>query len=152
MRALFIVLHAIIVQSPAVTLVANPQRVHQVCGPGAFDACTLFVAYRLDMQCSSAGGPAAMHGSVTFRPLIFAYDIRQIPHELMHVDDVRLFALDYVKESESLAFASPAECDEAARRLTAGFGEKMREFALRSNMLRHPSIYGRSTIPAADGR
>ena len=153
MRVLFILLQAVIVQPPSATIVPTLQGLHEVCGPGAFDACTLFVAYRLDVHCVTGERGAAMNASVTFKPMVLLHDIRQMPHELMHVDDVRTFAAQYVGELESRTFESDRLCEEEALRLTAGFGDRIRGFARRSNLMRHPSLRaGRSTISATDGR
>ena len=143
MRAisLLILLQAVAVQPQTPTLVSSLQRLHDICGSGAdFDACTLFVAYKLDIKCAAGREWTTMNASVIFRPLIFLYNIRQLPHEQLHIGDVRLYASQYVDEIETLRFASTNDCEEEARRLTGGFGAKMHEFARRSNLERHPSL------------
>jgi hypothetical protein len=81
-----------------------------------------------------------MNASVTFRPLILLHNIRQLPHELLHIDDVRLFATRYVDAIGQRTFASDGECEVEAARLADGFQAKMREFARRSNLERHPIL------------
>ena len=153
MRVLLILLQAVVVQPPATSIVSSLQNLHEICGPGAFDACTLFVAYKLDVQCVTRNGARAMNASVTFRPMIFAYNIRQLPHEMLHVDDVRNFAAEYVHAIEAAPFESDQACRERASTLTDGFGDRIREFALRSNLERHPMLRaGRSTMPHVEGR
>jgi hypothetical protein len=153
MRVLLILLQAVVVQPPATSIVSSLTRLHDICGPGSFDACTRFVAYRLDVQCVTRSGEPAMNASVTFRPMIFVYNIRQLPHEMLHVDDVRLFASQYVNQIESVPLKSDQECQEQSIRLAAGFGDRIREFALRSNLERHPILRtGRSTMPHVEGR
>jgi hypothetical protein len=72
---------------------------------------------------------------------------------LLHVDDVRHFSLQYVNALESVPLTSDRECYEESIRLAAGFGDRMREFALRSNLERHPILRARgSTMPHVDGR
>ncbi|HYS56378.1 MAG TPA: hypothetical protein VER58_21680 [Thermoanaerobaculia bacterium] len=93
---------------------------------------------------------AAMNASVTFKPMMLLHDIRQIPHELLHVEDVRTFASQYVDEIQSLEFQSDRECEQESLRLSSDFGVRMRGFARRSNLMRHPIL--RSTISATDGR
>ena len=94
-----------------------------------------------------------MNASVTFRPMIFVYNIRQLPHEMLHVDDVRVFSSQYVNQIESVPLKSDQECREQSIRLAAGFGDRIREFALRSNLERHPILrVGRSTMPHVEGR
>ncbi len=150
MRVLFILLQAVIVQPPSTTIVANLPGLHDVCGSAAnYDACTLFVAYRLNVTCREA----QMNASVTFKPMVFLYNLGQLPHEQLHIDDLKRFASQYVGGLEARTFASNTECEEESIRLAAGFGSKMREFALRSNLERHPILRaGRSTIPHVEGR
>lgn len=153
MRVLLILLQAVIVQPPATSIVPSLQGLHEICGPGSFDACTLFVAYKLDVQCVTRNGAPAMNASVTFRPMVFVYNIRQLPHEMMHVEDVRHFSSQYVDTIASVPFRSDAECREESSRLIAAFGDRIREFALRSNLERHPILRaGRSTMPHVEGR
>ena len=153
MRVLPILLQAVIVQPPATTLVSSLHNLHEICGPGPFDACTRFVAYKLDVQCVTRDGAPAMNASVTIRPMIFLYNIRQLPHEMLHVEDVRRFSSQYAEEIASVALTSDAQCHEESMRLSAGFGDRVREFALRSNLERHPMLRaGRSTMPHIEGR
>jgi len=86
-------------------------------------------------------------------PMVFVYNIRQLPHEMMHVEDVRHFSSQYVDTIASVPFRSDAECREESSRLIAAFGDRIREFALRSNLERHPILRaGRSTMPHVEGR
>jgi len=148
MRAILMLLQAVIVQPPSATIVPTMQRLHEICGTAIdYDACTLFVAYRLDVTCDAK----RLNASVTFRPMILLHNVRQLPHEKLHVDDVRLFASQYACELEKQVFASNEECQEESIRLAAGFGAKMREFALRSNLARHPQLR-RSTMAPVEGR
>jgi hypothetical protein len=141
MRILLILLQAVIVQPPATTIVSSLQRLHEICGPGSFDACTRFVGYKLDVQCVTRDGVPAMNASVTFRPMIFVYNIRKMPHEMLHVDDVRHFSSLYTDAITSVRYQSEEECQENSNRLRSGFGDRIREFALRSNIERHPQEY-----------
>ena len=153
MRVLLILLQAVIVQPPATSIVSSLPRLHEICGPGSFDACTRFVAYKLDVQCVTRAGVPAMNASVTFRPMIFVYNIRQLPHEIMHVEDVRRFSSQYVDGVASVPFTSDQECQDESIRLAAAFGDRVREFALRSNLERHPTLRaGRSTMPHVERR
>jgi len=153
MRVLLILLQAVIVQPPATSIVPTLQGLHEICGQGAFDACTLFVAYKLDVQCVTRNGAPAMNASVTFRPMVFVYNIRQLPHEMLHVEDVCQFSSQYVDSIASVPFKSDQECHDESIRLAAGFVDRIREFALRSNLERHPILRaGRSTMPHVEGR
>ena len=153
MRVLLILLQAVIVQPPATSIVPSLQSLHDICGDGNFDACTLFVAYRLDVQCVTRNGTPAMNASVTFRPLVFVYNIRQLPHEMLHVEDVRHFSSQYVDAIATVPLQSDQECRAQSMQLAAAFGDRIREFALRSNLERHPTLRaGRSTMPHVEGR
>jgi len=126
MRVLLILLQAVIVQPPSIAIVSSLQRLHDICGPGSFDACTRFVGYKLDVQCVTRNGAPAMNASVTFRPMIFVYNIRQLPHEMVHVEDVRHFSSLYADAIASVPYQSNAECHADADRLTAAFGDRIR--------------------------
>ena len=130
-----------VVQPPTAVLVSTLEKLHALCGPdGEFDACTRFVAYRLQATCLPQGASASINASVTFKPLIYLYNIRQLPHEQLHIDDIRGFAASYVAEIESLRFASREQCEAEALQAVGEFGTTMRQFAIRSNRLRHPSL------------
>jgi hypothetical protein len=119
---------SVIVQPPLVKAVSLPW-VHTACGDGAdFDACTQFVAYRLNASCDGS----KIHASVTFRPLIFVYNFQQMTHEWAHIDDVRTYCAGYVNDLEQRRFETESECRDAATLASATFGERMREFAGRS--------------------
>lgn len=125
----------VLVQPPMVTLTPL-YRVHQACGAeGEFDACTLFVAYRLEARCFAQ----TITATVTFRPWILLHNMHQLSHEQLHIEDIRTFASAYVTDIEQISFETPSQCEDAATAASAGFGEKMREFARRSNAERHPS-------------
>lgn len=94
-----------------------------------------------------------MNASVTFRPLIFLYNIRQLPHEQAHISDVKQFASEYADSLGKNVFTSNTACEDESFRLAAGFGGKMHELALRSNLERHPNLRTRrSTMPSVEGR
>jgi hypothetical protein len=106
--------------------------VHSACGnEGDFEACTRFVAYRLDAECAGR----KLHASVTFRPVVFVFDLHQLTHEYTHVDDVRAYATEYASQIEEMTFDSDEQCRDAALSAAGRFGETMREFAGRS--MRH---------------
>jgi hypothetical protein len=130
-----------VVQAPTAVLVSTLTKLHTLCGPdGEFDACTRFVAYHLQATCLPQGASASINASVTFKPLIYLYNIRQLPHEQLHIDDIRGFAASYVAEIERLRFASREQCEAEALQAVSEFGTTMRQFATRSNRLRHPSL------------
>ncbi|HEY3054015.1 MAG TPA: hypothetical protein VGK04_11580 [Thermoanaerobaculia bacterium] len=107
---------------------------------GEYDACTRFVAYRLETTCVARGNSSSIQARATFRPWILLHNPEQLSHELLHIDDVRRLVEIYVAEVEQPAFDSSAQCQSEALRAMSGFGDKMREFALRSNLERHPML------------
>lgn len=141
MIAAFIVLPigaAEVVSQPAVVKLVSLGRVHDACGSDReFDACTRFVAYELDASCDSQG---KLRASVTFRPMIFLYNIQQLTHEQVHIEDIRRFAEAYVTDIEQKSFETESRCRDAAQLAMDHFGTTMRGFAVRSNLQRHPLL------------
>jgi hypothetical protein len=126
----------VLVQPPSVSLVPL-HRVHEACGSeGDFDACTLFVAYRLEATCHGQ----SITATVTFRPLILLHNIHQLSHEKLHIEDIRGFATAYVSDIEQNAFETPSQCQAEALAAERRFAETMRGFARHSNAVRHPTL------------
>ena len=118
----------VIVQTPVVKLVSL-DRMHSVCGESHdFEACTVFVSYRLDAQCQSQ----KIEASVTFRPMILLHDGKAISHEYLHIDDFREYAAAYVTDIEQKRFETDALCRSDAQAAIDAFPEMMREFSKRS--------------------
>jgi hypothetical protein len=126
-----------VVVEPVVVKLVSLDRVHDVCGSGVLDACTRFVAYRLDAACDSHG---TLHASVTFRPMIFLYNIQQLTHEKLHIEDIRRFADAYVTDIEQKPFETESQCRDAATIAMDHFDATMQSFAVRSNLERHPLL------------
>jgi len=139
--AAFIVLPigaAAVVVQPVVVKLVPLNRVHDACGSDReFDACTRFVAYELDASCDSHG---ALRASATFRPMIFLYNIQQLTHEKLHIEDIRRFADAYVTDIEQKSFETESQCHAAAQLAMDHFEATMRGFAERSNRERHRSL------------
>ena len=127
-----------VVVQPVVVKLVSLDRVHGACGSEReFDACTRFVAYGLDATCDTRG---ALTASITFRPMIFLYNIQQLTHEKVHIEDIRRFADAYVTEIEQKSFETETQCRAEARLAMNNFGETLRGFAERSNLERHPLL------------
>lgn len=128
---------------PAVTkLVPTVEHLRQWCSANnaRFDACTVFVAYRLQASCASAGPSWSMHPSATFRPMIMLHNIQQLTHEKIHVGDVERFVTRYIAALGQAQFESAAGCEQAALDAKTSFPDRMREFAWQSNVERHPQL------------
>ena len=112
-------------------------RVHNACGSDReFDACTLFVAYKLEANCFYR----KIDVSVTFRPMIFLNNIQQLSHEWLHIEDIRSYAGAYVTDVEQKTFETESQCRTEAQLASDNFGATMRAFAERSNRERHPTL------------
>ena len=121
----------VIVQTPLVKLVPL-QTVHRACGADReFDACTVFVSYRLNAQCGAGKAEAA----ITFQPLILLHDLHALSHEHHHIEDLREFAAAYVTDIEQKRFETESQCRSQLDLAARGFAATMREFAARS--MRH---------------
>lgn len=111
----------VIIQAPTVRLLPL-QTIHALCGTaGEYDACTRFVAYRLEASCSGRHAVAA----ATFRPLIFLYNIHELSHEYEHIEDIRAFAERFVTNVEQRTFDSETECRDEMRLATTEFAERL---------------------------
>ena len=119
----------VVVERPLTRLAPTVLDLHKTCAdPGDFDACTVFIAYRLDARCSPRDTVWRIDARATFRPRIRLYNIRQLPHEWLHINDVRQSVERYAVELEESEFASQDDCDAAALAASSGFEDNLREF------------------------
>ena len=125
-----------VVVEPVTVKLVSLDRVHGVCGSDV-DACTRFVAYRVNASCDSHG---ALRASITFRPMIFLYNIQELTHEKLHIEDIRRFADAYVTDIDQKPFETDSQCRDAAMIAMGRFRVTMQGFAVRSNLERHPSL------------
>jgi len=129
----FSLLSVVIVQTPMIRTVTL-QKLPELCGAGTgYDACTIFVAYRLEAVCDGRRASAR----VTFRPLIYLHDIHRLAHENYHIEDIRRLAAAYVTDIEQKEFDTESQCrSETAIRMET-FGATMQGFARESKFLQH---------------
>jgi hypothetical protein len=128
-------------------LVLTMQRLRDSCGAsGNYDACTRFVAWKLDASCVPEKDGWGIHATASFTPWIVLLNIEKLSHELEHVRDVTRSAQQYAEELEGQRFASEADCRGRSIREAASFEDAVRRFAEESNALRHPLVYGRSSV------
>ena len=130
------------VATPILNVLHNAQRLHEVCpADGEFDACTRFVAFRLTASCSVRhDGRWSIDASATFRPWILAWHLSSIPHEHLHIDDIRESTERYVDSLMQQSFVSQAACEAEALSAKLSFEENLRTFARQSNEKRHRAI------------
>jgi hypothetical protein len=130
--------------SPIRSLVPTMQHLRDQCGvSGAYDACTRFVAWKLEAGCEREGEEWRMRPTAAFTPWIVLYNIRQLSHELEHIKDVRQWTEAYAVGLERLRFASDAECRARTLQESGGFEATIRGFAAASNALHHPLAYAK---------
>lgn len=125
------------VEQPVVTLAPTAERLRDWCGAeGSYDACTRFVAFRLQASCVDG----RIEATATFRPWIILRNNRSLAHEHDHIGDVRRSVEVFLTGLASRRFASDAECRAAVLEEREGFGDTMRGYALASNLERHPIL------------
>lgn len=133
----------VLVASPLIRFVPTEKQLREWCGaPGAYEACTRFISFRLEGTCAPAGEGEgwAMSAKATFRPWIFIRGAAHLMHEHEHVRDVERFTGQHVAGLEALEFRNADDCRARALHESASFGETMRGFARRSNEGRHPVL------------
>lgn len=129
------------VEQPMMTLAATKDHLRQWCGvAGSYDACTRFIAYRLEASCAAGDGGWRIQATAKFRPWIFLRNLESLAHEHEHVRDVRRSVEVYLTGLQSLPFATEGDCRARALTETAAFGTTMRGYALASNLERHPTL------------
>ncbi|MGZ7030939.1 MAG: hypothetical protein ACXVIJ_03120 [Thermoanaerobaculia bacterium] len=129
---------AVVVARPLMKVVNNVRQLREVCTPdGDFDACTRFVAFRLNAACAKNDERWTIEASATFRPWIFLYNMKSLSHEQLHIDDIRTYTERFISELGREQFSSRDVCEASALSAVGGFEQKMRDFAERSNAERH---------------
>lgn len=131
----------VVVQTPKTVLVATVQHLRDDCGAaGSYDACTRFLAYRLEPSCIPDQDAWRMTTSATFLPYIVLYNLHSLSHELEHIGDVRESLQRYGDHLEQSRFASADDCRANASIASSSFADLIRGFAAQSNAARHPQL------------
>lgn len=126
------------VEQPMMTVAPTTDRLREWCGAGgSYDACTRFVAFRLEASCTAEGRITA---SARFRPWIILRNHQSLAHEHDHIGDVRRAVEVFLTGLESLETGSAEECRARVLAETASFGDTLRGYALASNLERHPIL------------
>ena len=129
------------VLEPMTKIVSSTAELEAACaGVGKYDACTRMIAYRIEAACTSDGGEWRMDATASFRPWIILRKLQSLSHEHEHVEDIRRAATRHILGLEDLRFGSAEECRARTLAENAGFAETMRQFALDSNLARHPQL------------
>ena len=127
----------VLVAEPLLRVAASPAALAAWCGGERVEACTHFVAYRLNATCAPSPGGFAMRAAATFRPWIFLAGPEHLAHERDHIEDLRRSVASYAAALEALTFADAPPCQARAVQETAAFEEVMRLLARQSNEERH---------------
>jgi len=133
------------IATPLVTLAPSDARLHEWCAAeGKFDACTRFVGFRLDAGCSYDGRAWRMAASATFRPYIVLRNMHSLPHEYLHIGDIRQAVEALAATLGSTDYTSEPQCRQQALSEAAAFESNLRAFARKSNAMRHPDYVATS--------
>jgi hypothetical protein len=128
------------IATPLVKLAPSDARLHEWCAAeGPYDACTRFVAFRLDAHCASDGNTWRIDASATFRPWILLRNMRSLPHEYLHIGDVRDAVEALIAALDGSAFEDESQCRARALIEQSSFESHLRAFARASNDRRHPT-------------
>jgi hypothetical protein len=132
---------SVTVETPITSLVGNRVQLREWCAAaGNYDACTRFVAYRVEGGCVREDDTWRIDAAATFRPYIFLWNLRSLSHEQEHIEDVRRDVIALVVGLESHRFAGEEACRSRLLSEQRDFGAKMRMFAESSNLARHASL------------
>lgn len=100
-------------------------------------ACTDFVGLRLDCECRLAGEEWAVETRAQVIPFVYLWDVQQLAHEQLHIDDVRHDLTAYLQRLSARRFLSQAACEEGARGATADLPRELNRILRMSNIRRH---------------
>ncbi|HVS32172.1 MAG TPA: hypothetical protein VMS98_12045 [Thermoanaerobaculia bacterium] len=129
----------VVVEAAVVRLAPTIDHLKQTClVDGDYDACTNFIGFRLQASCAAADRGWRLRASATFRPWIVLHNLRQLPHEQEHINDVRGSVERLITAIETAEFATEDACRQRALEERNAFGSRMRSFAAASNARMHP--------------
>ena len=121
-------------------LAPTDASLHEWCGAGRFDACTLFLGFGLAVDCAPDGSAVRMSASARVTPWILFRNLARAAHEQEHIRDVQRSLVKYVDELERAQFASVNDCHAAALTATSSFGDTLRSFARQSTERMHEPV------------
>lgn len=144
---------SITMNDPIIRLTSSLKQMRERCGvDGVYDACTRFVAYRLDATCAADGGLWRMQAAAKFTPFVVLLNIRSLPHEKEHIGDMLVALRGYVDALERNRFDSETACHEIAVLQMNAFESTIRAFASESTLLRDPTLKSPSRTDPAHRR
>ncbi|HEY3054568.1 MAG TPA: hypothetical protein VGK31_01415 [Thermoanaerobaculia bacterium] len=104
-------------------------------------ACTQFSAYSLDASCNSSDDGWSIRASAWIAPQMIVLAPEAMTHEYLHISDVRQSANDYLRVVSAQRYGTANQCEDAAAREIAAFGERIKISVQESNARRHPTKY-----------
>src|SRR5687767_9145189 len=129
------------VEAPLVQVVHSRDKLRIWCRvEGHYDACTTIIGFRLEATCVEKPDAWVMTASAKYRPWIFLQNLSRLSHEHEHLEDVSESVDSYLSGLEGLRFGTKQACQARVLDETTAFGTAMREFAIRSNLQRHPRL------------
>jgi hypothetical protein len=129
------------VEDPIVSIVPTHDRLVEWCAAsGAYDACTRFVAYRIEGECAGSGRSWTIDATASFRPFILLRNLHSLTHEKAHIEDLRTAVGIHMIGLRSLQFESHETCAARLVEEQRIFADRMRLFAEASNLQRHSSL------------
>lgn len=129
------------VLNPLIKTTSSVTDLREACrGAGQYDACTRMIAYRLESSCSAGDGDWKLDAAATFRPWIFLRNIQRLTHEKEHIEDIRRAVERHVNGLEAVRFESLPACQARSLTESESFEMQMGQFALLSNLARHPQL------------
>lgn len=113
----------------------------RACSSGAWIyGCTKFLGEKLSCTCVLERDQWRINATAQFIPYMYLWQPSWIPHENLHIDDIRTSAKKYLEELQSARYSSAADCSRSAEVESAGFTKRMDDWKKISNLERHPGL------------
>ena len=113
-------------------LVPDSRSLESVCPTKLrIHACTVFTS-ALTTQCAPSRDAWSLHARANVEAVIYLWNPRSHPHELLHIRDIRGWLEEYVSAINRIPFATRERCDTYAERARGNFPAQMNELKLRT--------------------
>jgi len=118
----------------SITKTLDPREMKATCGTvKPVLACTALVGQRLSFDCLAEPLGWRIDAAAHALPMMFLTDIRHIPHEMLHLTDIREQLAQYLSTLAARHFATAETCKEAGEGEANSFVMRMRELRKDSN-------------------
>ncbi len=144
---------AIVIAPVRTRLVSGRLDLAKACGSALWIyGCTKFLGEKLSCTCESDEGKWSIHASAQFIPYMYLWQPVWIPHENLHIADIRGWLDDYLKQLQSKSYSSVDDCISDAQTESTVFTKRMNAWKRASNLKRHPGQKGeRPSRPQSPG-